>query len=69
VYAFIICSLSAVMATHSHSYNNQLTRVCEYRCPREINVYKYYYPDTIHIPWDYKCPPEKRVKIWTSKDK
>ena len=62
--AFAICALTAVMATHSHYHHNQLVRVCEYRCPREVDLYKYYYPDTLFVPWHSSCPAEKNVRIY-----
>jgi len=58
-----MCALTGVFATHSHAYGNQLTKVCEYRCPRKVDLYKYRYPDRYYLPWDYDCPPYKNVKI------
>lgn len=65
----VMCPLSFVGATHAWKYGNQLARVCEYRCPREVSKYKNFYPDTYVIPYNQSCPAEALVKICAHKDR
>lgn len=65
----VACALTSVMATHSWQHNNQLTRVCEYRCSREVSSYYYYYPKHVFVPWDSHCPAQAQMKIRKLKPK
>jgi hypothetical protein len=57
----IECLLSGIFATHLWTYGNQLTRVCEYRCPREKSLHYYHNPVKKYILWDYSCPRSVKV--------
>lgn len=55
-------TLTAVLATHSWAWGNQLVRVCEYRAPREVSRWYNLYPARREVCWDCSCPKYIKVK-------
>ena len=58
----LMCQLTGTYVTHSWLYNNQLTKVCEYRCTQEQSLFHYHYPDRMEIPWDSICPESREIE-------